>query len=159
MKQILKLEQKIVKLEKSVLVILVVLMAALSFLQVFLRLFLGKSILWLDPLLRHFVLWAGFLGAALASSLDKHFALDILTGNLNRRKVKVLSTVNKLFTGAVCVVLMIAAVKFVKSEIIFKSTLFSIGNFQVPAIYMEFILPLGFLLIIFHSIAGIFREK
>ncbi|HUT85220.1 MAG TPA: TRAP transporter small permease subunit [Elusimicrobiales bacterium] len=159
MKRLTKIESYFIKTEKIALVVLIGLMVLLSFLQVSLRLTVGKSILWLDPLLRYFVLWVGFLGASIAVATNKHFALDVLTQKFKPKLNKLTNIVNRIFTSAVCIVLMYAAVKFVKSEISFGAKLFSIGLWQVPAIYMEFMIPLGFGLIIFHSLAGIFKEK
>jgi TRAP-type C4-dicarboxylate transport system permease small subunit len=158
MKRILKIEDKIIKLEKAFLVTLVMLMVILSFLQVILRVTAGKSIFWLSPLLRYFVLWAGFLGAALATASQKHFALDIFTRNLKPGAAKIINTVSYIFTSLVCLILMSAAVRFVKSEIDFEVKLFSVGSWQVSAVYMEFMIPLGFALIIFHSLFAILKD-
>ena len=159
MEKLTKLDNALTKIEIKVLVGLVGVMVTLSFLQVILRLFAGKSILWLDPMLRYFVLWAGFLGASVAVSGNKHFALDIFTGKLKGKKSKFIHIINKLFTAAVCTVLLTAAIRFVQVEISFQTTLFSIGNWQMPALYMEFMMPLGFMLIIFHTIVQIFKKR
>lgn len=158
MKILFKTENWLIKLETALLVILVVVMVTLSFLQVVLRITSGKSILWFDPLLRYFVLWAGFLGAALAMAHRKHFALDVLTKNLKPRLNRAAGIVSGIFIFSICVILMTAAVKFLKMETAFETKLFSIGSWQVPSVYMEFMIPLGFGLIIFHSLIGFFKS-
>ncbi|MCK5358284.1 MAG: hypothetical protein KAJ48_07800, partial [Elusimicrobiales bacterium] len=60
MKYLLKLEHFIVKGEKFLIIAFVFFMVTLSFLQVVLRLFFNYGIVWLDPVLRHMVLWSGF---------------------------------------------------------------------------------------------------
>ena len=71
--------------ERSVLVILVVIMVALSFLQVVLRNAFSLGILWADPLLRMIVMWVGFLGAVLATKEQKHFGIDLVDKYLSPR--------------------------------------------------------------------------
>ena len=66
MKFIFKFENCVVRAEKGLIVSFIFLMVALSFLQVLLRLLFHSGIVWLDPMLRHMVLWAGLLGAAVA---------------------------------------------------------------------------------------------
>ncbi|MEE2832280.1 MAG: hypothetical protein VYD18_07960, partial [Candidatus Latescibacterota bacterium] len=54
------------RLEEGVLVMLVGALLVLAFSQILLRNFLGITWLWGDPLVRHLVLWASFLGALIA---------------------------------------------------------------------------------------------
>ena len=71
-----KAETLLVKAEKALVVVLIFAMVGLSFLQVLLRIFFHSGIVWLDPLLRHMVLWAGLTGSVLAARYSVHFALE-----------------------------------------------------------------------------------
>ena len=67
------------------LVVIVLFMVVLAFLQVLLRNIFDQSFLWGDPLLRHLVLWVGFIGASLATREEKHINIDVLGRALKGR--------------------------------------------------------------------------
>ncbi|MDD2772910.1 MAG: TRAP transporter small permease subunit [Elusimicrobiales bacterium] len=156
-KLVLKSEEWLVKSEKGAVTLLVALMVSLSFLQLALRLAFSRSILWLDPLLRHFVLWTGFFGAALAAHEGKHFALDAAQKLLPGKARRGAEIICALFTAAVCALLLAAGAAFIKDEMASGSAAFSVGNFAVASWWLELALPLGFLLILFHTLAGLLR--
>ena len=54
--------------------------------QVVLRQVFGGGILWCDTLLRHLVLWVGFLGAARAAGQHPHDGAPLGTGLANLRE-------------------------------------------------------------------------
>ena len=56
-------------------VALLAVMVTLAFAQVILRHF-GLGLLWGETVLKHLVVWTGFLGAALAAASEKHFAWE-----------------------------------------------------------------------------------
>ncbi len=64
--------------EKIVVALLLAAMIAFSMVQIVLRLFFHGGPLWIDPLLRHLVVWGGLLGALLAVAEKKHISLDLL---------------------------------------------------------------------------------
>ena len=74
MRSVFQFEDYIVKAEKGLVVLLIFAMVGMSFTQVLLRLLLHSGIVWLDPLMRHMVVWAGLTGAALAARYGSHFA-------------------------------------------------------------------------------------
>ncbi len=159
MSLLFKLENLTIRIEKAVVTLLVGLMVALSFLQLVLRLGFSQSILWLDPLLRHFVLWAGFFGAALASGEGRHFALDITQKMLPDKMRRPSAIAVTLFCSAICACLVYAGVLFIRDEIAADSVAFDIGSWQVKGWWLELILPLGFALILFHTLAGLARTR
>jgi TRAP-type C4-dicarboxylate transport system permease small subunit len=158
MKYVCKIDDFFAKTEKWALVFLVIAMVTLSFLQVVMRIFFSRGILWIDPLLRHFVLWAGFFGAGLASYSNKHFALDLSVRFLKGKAKHIVKAINHFFAGFICLLLLLAAMRFLKDEVAFGVTSFSIGNFDVPALMMEFMIPLGFFLVLFHTIVAVFKK-
>ena len=132
----------IASLEEWFLVIIIISMVLLSFLQVVLRNILGQGILWGDPLLRHLVLWVGFVGASLATRSEKHINMDVF-GRLLSSKIKlIVQIIINLFAVSVTWFLTNAAWNFVVEEKEFGDTLF--GN--LPVWYFQIIIPLGFLL-------------
>lgn len=159
MKFIFKIEDCIVKGEKALVVSFIALMITFSFLQLALRLVFHSGIVWLDPALRHMVLWTGLTGAALASRYAKHFAMDALVKFLPERLHRPLNVFIGIFTIAVAGALFDAARKFIRDEFESGSVAFYIGNLGVQGGWAGMILPAVFLLIAFHTFLNIFRQK
>ncbi|MBU2574792.1 MAG: TRAP transporter small permease subunit [Elusimicrobia bacterium] len=159
MKLIFKLESYVVRAEKGLIVSFIFLMVALSFLQVLLRLLFHSGIVWLDPLLRHMVLWAGLLGAAAASRYARHFALDALVKFMPDRFHRPLNISADIFTVLVSGTLFFAAAKFIKDEFAFSSVSFYAGHFGVKGGWAGMVIPAAFILIAFHTLLNIFRRE
>ena len=64
------------RLEDGLLFLLMSTLVLLSVAQIALRNAFGITFLWSEPLVRHLVLWCGFLGALIATRLDKHIRID-----------------------------------------------------------------------------------
>lgn len=153
-----RIEGGLVRLEKALLVALVAFMVALSFLQVILRGVFSAGLLWGDTLLRHLVLWVGFLGAALATVGRRQFAMDAFVKLLpapRRRRVK--AAVDAV-SAAVCLLLFFSARSFLKDEMASPSSLFTAGGAAVPAWAIELILPAGFILLLLHTLLRLAEE-
>jgi len=159
MKYLLKAEDLIVGAEKTLVVVFIALMVMFSFLQVLLRLVFHSGIVWLDPALRHMVLWTGLTGAVLASRYAKHFALDALVKFLPERLHRPLNIFTDVFTVIVAGALFNAAWKFIRDEFTSGSVAFYIGGFPVKGGWAGMILPAVFLLIAFHTFVNIFRQE
>jgi TRAP-type C4-dicarboxylate transport system permease small subunit len=159
MKYLLKLENWIVKSEKFLIIAFVFFMVTLSFLQVVLRLFFNYGIVWLDPVLRHMVLWSGFLGAILASRYSKHFALDIAFKPHSEKLRKASVFVANGFTLAISLLLFYAAYKFIRDEALAESIAFYAGKFEIKTAFAEIIVPITFLLMAFHTFINSFRNE
>ncbi len=132
----------IASLEEWFLVIIVISMVLLAFLQVVLRNILGQGILWGDPLLRHLVLWIGFVGASLATRSEKHINMDVFGRLLSKKAKLIAQIIINLFAITVTWFLTSASWRFVMAEKEFGDTLF--GN--LPVWYFQIIIPVGFLL-------------
>ena len=157
MKYILKAEAGLVSAEKALVVTFISLMVAFSFLQVLLRLVFHSGIVWLDPALRHMVLWTGLTGAVLASRYARHFAMDALVKFMPERLHRPLKIFTDVFTIVVAGALFNAAWKFIRDEFASGSVAFYIGNFGIKGGWAGMILPAVFLLIAFHTLVNIFR--
>ena len=134
------------KFEGALLVLLLAAMVVMAFLQVILRNGFNATILWVDILLRHLVLWTGFLGAALATSSERHINIDAFTRFLSPRVRNVVNTLTSVFAVAMCWFLLDASVTYVKNEMIAGSTIYA----DIPAWYSALIIPIGFGLLILH---------
>ena len=151
MKILLRLDTVLTRLEGTLLVVFLSIMLVLSFVQVVLRNAFSESLLWGDILLRHLVLWIGFFGAALATSQDRHINIDALTRFLTPRLKITSKIVTNLFAATVCFFLFRASITFVSNELSDESTMFG----DIPSVYSQIIIPIGFGLIIVHFLIRI----
>jgi TRAP-type C4-dicarboxylate transport system permease small subunit len=136
------------KIEGALLIGLLSVMMVLAFLQVVLRNLFATGIIWADVLLRHLLLWVGFLGAALATSQERHINIDALRKFLPPRLRCVIELLTDLFAAAVCLLLLKASWVFVQSEIADQRTFFA----NIPSWYLQSIIPVGFGLLAAHFV-------
>lgn len=136
------------KAESALLILLLGVMIVLAFAQVVLRNVFAEGLLWGEILLRHLVLWVGFLGAALAASNERHINIDAFTRFLAPRVQSGVKVATSIFAGVVCYLLMQASAAFVGAEREGHGNVFG----QIPAWYAEMIIPVGFGLIGFHFV-------
>ena len=136
------------KIEGVILIVLLLVMLFMAFGQVVLRNISSGGFVWGDILLRHLVLWIGFLGAALATSGERHINIDILTRYLPGRLKGAVAALSSIFAAAVCFLLFRASLTFLEFEIANHNTVFD----EIPSSYAEIIIPVGFGLLTFHFI-------
>jgi C4-dicarboxylate transporter, DctQ subunit len=142
------------KIEGAVLILMLSTMVLVAFGQVMLRNVFHTGILGTDILLRHLVLWIGFLGAAIATSEERHINIDALRRFLPSRIRSVVDVLTDLFAAVVCFFLMKAARVFVESEMADNRMVFQ----NIPSWYAQSIIPIGFGLLVVHfTIRAILR--
>ena len=151
MKTLQRIDAFLTRIEGWLLVFILSVMVVLSFLPVVLRNAFSESLLWGDILLRHLVLWIGFIGAALATSKDRHITIDALTRFLTPKLKNAAKIVTNLFAATVCYFLLRASVTFVENELLDQSTVYG----DISSIYSQIIIPVGFGLIILHFLIRI----
>jgi TRAP-type C4-dicarboxylate transport system permease small subunit len=134
------------RVEGWLLILLLTVMIVLAFGQVILRNIFNSGFMWGEVVLRHLVLWIGFLGAALAASQERHINVDALTRFLTPRVKAVVAVLTDLFASVVCFLLYRASTTFLEFEIADKHTVVA----DIPSWYAQIIIPAGFLLLSFH---------
>ncbi len=152
------LERFLESIEKTALIVLLCAMIGLSFVQVILRAGFSTGFLWADVFLRHLVLWVGFLGAVLAVSQNKHFAMDVVLNFLPQKIQKTVQVLIDLFALAILYLLSGSAVKFIKDDAQSGSILFSLGGYDVPSAWMNAIIPAAFILLGVHFVFKTMRD-
>jgi len=142
-------------LEEAFLCFLLMAMIVLACVQIFLRLVFSSGFMWVDPLLRYMVLWAGLFGAAAATKRGKNIAVDIASHLIPPRFTPLLHTISNFFAAFVCAVLTYAAVLFVQNEAAFGG-----GRHLLGLASWEFnlVFPLAFALITLRFVAACFRN-
>lgn len=136
----------LVRVETALLVVFLGTMVVLAFGQVVLRNVFGTSFLWGDTLVRYLVLWSGFLGAALATSDDRHISIDALTKYVPQRGRHGVKIITSLFAAATCYYLSQASVRFLIGEKEAGSVLF----LSIPTWVGLAIIPAGYALLAIH---------
>lgn len=127
-------------LEDGLLVLTLAAMILCSFGQIALRNLLGLGVAWVEPLLRHLVLWIALLGAMVAARSDKHLCVDAVTAFLPPRMRMALRVVTDIFTAMVCGLLAWASILTVLDLYDWPPP----GSFGDQAWIFALVLPLGF---------------
>ena len=146
MKFLKKIDNGLARIEGIILVVLVIVMVGLSFLQVVLRNIFQTGILWADPLNRHLVLWVGFIGASLAAQKGRHITIDALSRFMPELWKRFSALIINMISLIICAILAKASFDFILSEREMGATVF----LDVPAWYVEAIIPIGFGLLAFR---------
>jgi TRAP-type C4-dicarboxylate transport system permease small subunit len=124
---------------------------------------MGESLMWIDPLVRHLVFLSAFLGGSLATSKGVHIKIDLLAKLLEKYSSDIPKWIHRnlinIFCFVVTLVLTKASWDFYLSEKEFGSPAF----LEIHSAYLVGIIPFGFALInlrFFHQLLfGLFGEK
>jgi len=135
-----RLEERLHRVEDILLALLLTAMIGLAALQILLRNLFNVGLPWADPTLRLLVLWVALAGAMVATRLDKHIRVDVISRWLRPDLRRTASRLSDLFASLVCGSLAWQAARFVWYE--HESGLRLFGT--LPAWVAELILPLGF---------------
>jgi TRAP-type transport system small permease protein len=104
------------RFEEMFLVALMVVLILLSSAQIALRNLFAVTLPWADPLIRHLVLWSGFVGALIATRFDKHIHIDSLLRPLLPRPRALVQALTGLFSALVCILMTWVSLQFVAAE-------------------------------------------
>ena len=148
MKLLRAIDEWLNKIEGGILIAFLSVMLVLGFFQVVLRNAFSSGILWGDILLRHLLLWIGFLGAAIATSKERHLNIEALKRFFPKRIHNAVQALTDLFAAGICFLLMNASITFVKDEMTQNNMIFG----EIPAWYAQTIIPAGFGLLVIHFI-------
>ncbi|MBA4367979.1 MAG: TRAP transporter small permease [Desulfobacterium sp.] len=135
---------KIAKIEGFFLSACLAMMVIMVLLQIFLRNFFSSGIAGGDAIVRHLLLWVGFLGAGLATRGGMHIRVDIASKILSQKGMRVANVFTDFFSVIVGCFLVYASFSFVKLEYQSADKLLFM---HLPIWAMESIIPIGFLII------------
>lgn len=142
------------KLTTYLLTILIFLMISLSLAAIIAR-YSSITLLWIDPLLRHFVFLATFLGASLAIGSNKHIKIDVLPRVIelkcSARTQKIYEVLGLLITLIIIFYLYKAGHEFFLSEKEYGTESF----LDLHSSTLTSIIPYGFLLLMIRNILKI----
>jgi C4-dicarboxylate transporter DctQ subunit len=126
------------RLEEILLGSFLILMVLLGFIQILFRNVFSVGLYWIDPLLRHSVLWVALLGASVATRENRHISIDLLPEKLGGKSRFYLQVGLNLFAAVICLILVRPAIRFVQEE-------YEVGKilaFNIPIWVSQSIIPL-----------------
>lgn len=133
------------------LVALLAVMVTLAFAQVVLRHF-GMGLLWGETVLKHLVLWTGFLGAALAAAHEKHFAWEAAHVGAPEAWKPRLRLIANLAGAAITAILLKASWTYFIDERDNPSELLTVAGLTVQSWVAAAGIPAGFALVLTHML-------
>ena len=143
---LLKVDNFFEKIERGFLIIVLLSVIGLSFFQVVLRNVFSGGIIWADVFLRNMVLWLGLIGASLATKMDRHISIDIVSRVVHSRIKYVINIIISLVSIIVCLLLFNASIDFIEAEKSFGSVIFD----GFPSWVIEIVFPAAFGIMIFR---------
>lgn len=147
--QLRRAEARLAAAEGALLVALLAVMVALAFAQVILRHF-GLGLLWGETVLKHLVLWTGFLGAALAARSEKHFAWETAHVGAPARLKPWLRLSANLSGAVITAILLKASWSYFLDDRASGGELMTVGGIVVKAWIASAGIPVGFALVLTH---------
>lgn len=132
-------------------VALLAVMVTLAFAQVVLRHF-GMGLLWGETVLKHLVLWTGFLGAALAAAQEKHFAWEAAHVGAPELWKPRLRLIANLAGAAITAILLKASWTYFIDERANPSELLTVAGLTVHSWVAAAGIPAGFALVLVHML-------
>ncbi len=133
-------------------------MVLLSALQILLRNVWESGILWIDPLLRHFVLLLAFVGALLATGAKRHIQINVLGRLLHGAKARAAGALVAASGSALCLALARASLDLLAEEIPMAEEAFlGVSTAAVIAVFPAAFLGMAFrlALLAFEEAAGL----
>jgi len=144
MKAIKALDRAFAHLEEALVVIFLVAMVLIAFIQVILRNFFSTGFSWADELLRHLMLWTGFMAGSLATRQGRHIAIDIVSRTISPPFKRVDEFIINIGAMSVTSILLKASWRFVSVERSYGEVL---GSLHIPVWILELIFPITFALL------------
>ena len=142
MKFFVVLDETLDKVSRYSLVACLLIILTLAVLAIVLR-WLGSSVMWIEPLVRHLVFLSAFLGGSVATSKRVHIKVDLLTKLVEKSQSKILkwfhSNLISLFCFIVCFFLTKAGWDFFLVEQEFGAPAF----LNIHSSYLVAIIPFG----------------
>jgi TRAP-type C4-dicarboxylate transport system permease small subunit len=131
------------RLEDLLLVSMLVMMMLASVVQILVRNLSDGGIVWADPMVRVLVLWAGLLGAMVATRQNNHITIDVLTRYLPARVKALAGFLSMAATSLLCGGAAWYAFRFVRMEFEFRTPAFA----GIPTWACQTIIPAAFAVI------------
>jgi TRAP-type C4-dicarboxylate transport system permease small subunit len=104
---------------------------------------LGSSLLWIEPLVRHVVFASAFLGGSLATSKGVHIKVDLLTHFVDRSKSPVLQWIHRNLVALFCLVTSLGLVKASWDFFLVEREFGAPAFLEIHSAWLVAIIPVG----------------
>ena len=129
-------------------------MVFLSGLQILLRNAFDSGLPWIDPLLRHLVLFLALTGAILATGLKRHVQINVLGRLMRGMAGKISGALVATLAAVVLLALSHGALELLRDELDFGEVVF----LHVPSWLVVLTFPVAFLAMAYRSVLLAFEE-
>jgi TRAP-type C4-dicarboxylate transport system permease small subunit len=110
MKAISIFDDVLERISRYGLVLCLFIILSLAILAIVLR-WIGSSLMWIDPLIRHLVFLSAFLGGSIATSKNVHIKVDLLTKLIEISHSKIIHWLHKNLISIFCFIVCLALTK------------------------------------------------
>lgn len=145
MKNLLRIEQIIVKIEEASIISLLAALVFLQLTQVLFRYFLNNPLHWVDELSRYLFIWMIMIGAGYAAYKATHFNIEFFRGAMPLPLQRLFEVFSKATIGAFALIVIIYGSRL----------LVTVSNQMTAALRIPFSIPYGAvpagsILVLFH---------
>jgi TRAP-type C4-dicarboxylate transport system permease small subunit len=141
-KLIISFDNVLEKISRYGLIISLFAILGLAVLAIILR-WLGQSLMWLEPLVRHLVFLSAFLGGSLATSKNVHIRIDLLTKLLEKSSSKFLHWAHKNIVSLFCLAVSVALVQSSYDFYLVEKEFGTEAFLNIHSSYLVAIIPFG----------------
>jgi TRAP-type C4-dicarboxylate transport system permease small subunit len=142
MKLILVFDDGLEKLSRQGIVICLFLILGLAVVSIILR-WLGASMMWIDPLVRHLVFLSAFFGGSLATKSNVHIKVDLLTKLVDRSSSKIIHWLHANLISLFCFITTLALVKAAWDFFIVEREFGAPAFLDIHSSWLVAIIPFG----------------
>jgi C4-dicarboxylate transporter, DctQ subunit len=105
----------------------------------------GRSLTWVTEIVEYSMLWLTFLGSAWVLRNNAHIRMDMVTDRISPRSRHLLGAITSYFGAVLCLLLAFFGARATVHAVRTGYTLMT--YLEIPSAYINFIIPLGFLMI------------
>ncbi|WP_209123592.1 TRAP transporter small permease [Alkalihalobacillus sp. BA299] len=144
-----KFSDTIFKIEKVIVMILIIAMFLTLTAGVFFRYYLNSPLFWSDEFAIFTLIWLTFLGGNISIKRQQTAAVTILFDKLNKKSRKVVASVGFLIIILFCLLIVYYSIIWLSSpNIVLQKS----NSMQLPMIYPYLSVPIGFFFMSIHLV-------
>lgn len=103
----------------------------------------GQSVMWIEPLVRHLVFLSAFLGGSLATRKNVHIRVDLLTKLIERSSSKILKWIHSNLISLFCFIVTFILSKSAYDFFLVEKEYGAPGFLDIHSAYLVGIIPVG----------------
>lgn len=137
-----RFDEYLEKFSRIGLISCLLLILGLSVLAIILR-WMGSSLMWIEPLVRHLVFLSAFMGGSIATSKNVHIKVDLLTKLVEMTHSRVLLWIHKNLVSIFCLIVCLFLLKAGWDFYLVEKEFGAPGFLHIHSAYLVGIIPFG----------------